>query len=119
MKTQNTENEKHTPGPWKQHATFIWSASAKANIAALSSLRTSHVVGYVPPEIGDEHLGEIYANGRLISAAPDLLDALEKLSAAWTRCEEDGDLDCAGGINTIDEVWDEARAAIAKARGQQ
>jgi hypothetical protein len=67
---------KHTPGPWViVGARLIWSPGAKANIAAVSELRSSQIVEYKAVEIGSGDFGEICANARLIAAAPQLLEA--------------------------------------------
>ena len=49
------------------------------------------------------------ANAALIAAAPDLLAALESLM----------DIESRGRIMPIGKEWDSARAAIAKATGEQ
>lgn len=102
---------KHTPGPWK-----------------LETVRTQsgicHKIGPFPPKAHHVHSlprhaclyadypssfdpadQELEANARLISAAPDMLEALENL-------ENDN-----GSIP--DHAWNMVQAAIAKARGEQ
>jgi hypothetical protein len=64
-------------------------------------------------------IGEAEANARLIAAAPEMRDALKALIAAWDKTGEHGDWDCAEGINNVDQWWDVARAAIAKATGDK
>jgi len=54
--------------------------------------------------LADEHGGSIYANARLISAAPDLLAALQELVLAPNKIRPD-------------KYWDDARLAISKATG--
>ena len=64
---------------------------------------------------------ELFANARLIAAAPDLLEALEALLDADVFADgeglinvEDGCLDTSFG----EDAAHKARAAIAKAKGQ-
>jgi hypothetical protein len=65
-----------------------------------------HVEGpRLPTGRGDYYL----ADARLIAAAPDLLEALQKLCAM----AEHNDVAC------WDAEWDSARAAIVKATGEQ
>ena len=81
---------KHTPGPWKtQWAEWIVVNETGALICALSDCE------------GNMPLSEVSANGRLISAAPELLAALETLrdycknqvafdtdeAALWSQCQ--------------------------------
>ncbi len=99
---------KHTPGPWhvgvggNLHANRVWTADMFP-ITNLCSLGPS------PADIDPE----AQANGRLIAAAPDLLDALKELHNAVSKrayapaCQDMGPLVLA------------ARAAIAKAEEQQ
>ncbi len=59
---------KHTPGPWKQeigHYHFILDDEG-------------HAVGTVSPRIGIGGLPVAKANARLIAAAPDMLDLLQR-----------------------------------------
>lgn len=102
---------KHTPGEWfiekelptehpgiesnvfgKFFSVVIWGDSEDTNDDGGIRGRT--------PE-------EAMANARLIAAAPDLLEALETL---LKQAEKQG----AVGI-----YWDEAKSAIAKAKGEQ
>lgn len=114
---------KHTPGPW---SVLKWSKrmSIEGNIHQVTN-RENYPAAFVPawdaPEDGQvDGTDEAIANARLIAAAPELLEALE-----WYRnnmCEgfcvdlktevyysESMDFHCAGC---------KARAAIAKAKGQ-
>ena len=95
-----TQTAKHTPGPWKQNGNTVWEDGTKdRGHIAVCRLR----VGTHVPEFQNE------ANARLIAAAPDLLAVLEKVLAAYEAAREPGH-------GTI--LIAEARAAIAKARGQ-
>ena len=71
----------HTPGPWEREGSLIWARCegefAAKVIAGASALHPSRgIVEYETPRISDS-LEEIYANARLIAAAPDLLAACE------------------------------------------
>jgi len=80
----------HTPGPWVIHPEALGEHSI------------------VTPD-GRGLIADIYgrspANARLIAAAPELLEALQDCVAVPNK-------------NRPDEVWQRARAAIAKATGQ-
>ena len=100
---------KHTPGPW----TFD---------NEIGLIRTD-----TPPygewDVAKVNIvrAEAKANARLIAAAPDLLEALE---SAWLWMENQADGQSKGGHATFDllmlrEQRDIARAAIAKATGEQ
>lgn len=87
---------KHTPGPWrfKPH-----------------SVDSNYMLIFCSPDQGEGdnlrgYCGE--ANARLIAAAPDLLEALQRLVM-------DGDVRDSAGKGAINE----ALAAIAKATGEQ
>lgn len=89
----------HTPGPWEQIN----------NIYGTSRLAIMHETGIIVAEITDWPDTAIAdANARLIAAAPDLLDALGRL----LHMAEEGSMP---GPNTLAQ----ARAAIAKAKGDQ
>ena len=98
-----------TPGPWKQNAYYVYaSGETGANICVMSAPRATTHVGYTRIEVGDKDADEAYANARLISAAPDMLAALEKL---WEWVWEDNRGDCLYPEELV-------RAAIRKARGE-
>ena len=96
---------KHTPGPWKQgDACFSDMRSIRSN-----GHRIAVADGGISTSDAEDH-----ANARLIAAAPDLLEALESLYHAANSIGED----------TCDPVafagaLEDARASIAKARGQE
>ena len=79
---------KHTPAPWHV-ANGVQVRSEKDQLARVWMMRA----------------GEGKANARLIAAAPELLEALE--SALTILIDSVGDFD-----------YDKARAAIAKAKGE-
>ncbi|HHM8637404.1 TPA: hypothetical protein ACRNRG_002200 [Pseudomonas aeruginosa] len=84
----------HTPGPWEIVRYTDGLIQIVGNIRAVSD-HEEHVTTVVEAVTrGDE------ANAKLIVAAPDLLDAL----VALVECEQ-----------TTPELWEAARAAIAKA----
>jgi hypothetical protein len=93
-----------TQGPWNE-VTHSWSDigvySDKKRIAMLSiadeaTEDTEHDLHY-----------EMFANAQLISAAPDLLEALESLFNAVDSCTE-----------LTPDVMRKAQSAIKKARGE-
>lgn len=99
---------KHTPGPWdvlnsKKEEWYgrpldYWTVTAKDRDLWICA----------SPEWDPEHDEESTANARLIAAAPELLEALQKIVAA-----ADGE-----GWSQLDATLANARAAIAKARGE-
>lgn len=97
----------HTPGPWTATESggllFVIDAGDYDHKAD-----TGFFVGTVTDGGKEEHA----ANARLIAAAPDLLEALESLvSSEWMVTHSWG--------GDRDAVMAKARAAIAKARGEQ
>lgn len=112
---------KHTPGPWRveEGTTLIWGDCNQDDTS-------SYGMGYPIAECrltpsgswakGPKTYGEAEANAHLISAAPDLLEALESLIIKYVRLVNSGD---AGFWNPEDdkEVI-AARAAIAKVEGR-
>ena len=102
----------YTPGPWEAKRTDPqeWAINAPNGDPALKH-GTWHglAVAYgcdESPSVGRE-VAE--ANARLIAAAPELLEALTEIVAA-----ADGD-----GWKQLDATFAAARAAIAKATGEQ
>lgn len=79
----------HTPGPWR---------IGDAGFTVFGPPKPSALPETIAPV-------KNRANARLIAAAPDLLAALEALAALPNK-------------HRPEEMWEAARAAIAKARGQ-
>jgi hypothetical protein len=97
---------KHTPGPWR---------IARQNPSPTTGewMIAGSVLGYLA-EVRDCGSGDVRANALLIAAAPDLLEALNRVMS-W--------IDNWSPEFTNDEEWpqdrDAARAAIAKATGEK
>ena len=89
---------KHTPGPW-----FAANPFGKFEVAVLNSEWTV----YADQEANEDAAGDAH----LIAAAPDMLDALDRVANLNPDAGEIGE----GMLKTI---VSEARAAIAKAKGE-
>lgn len=105
---------KHTPGPWFFEDSQFWSDYGW--VAAQPQPDGGDIVCNPPDLDADASLAHWMANARLISAAPELLDAL----IYWLPKElpfpnQTKDVVCQSHNNR----WHEARAAIAKATGEQ
>lgn len=109
--------DRHTPGPWEVVGVHVFTKlgainahGSKAhdrdgwNIATINPWACTNQDG----EDEDMPVSETMANARLISAAPELLEALTGLLDYVASIEGDGD-----HIHQAN-----ARAAIAKARGE-
>ncbi len=103
MKTQK-ETETHTPGPWEAaDSGYILEANNRGTvIACINSVKRG------PEDDKTKWGSEGEANGLLIAAAPDLLEAAKDMSDYH---EVGGDLaELKNGLRNL-------RAAIAKAEG--
>ena len=103
---------KHTPGPWSivKKAKNMSITGNVHVVADKERFPSAFVPAWDDPQKGEEDgTEEAFANARLLSAAPDLLEALKALYAA-TPDNEGGELGRACMI---------ARAAISKAEGQK
>ena len=96
-----TTQAKHTPGPWSVTETFCNNACNRLVV------KRKTWGGEVVADLGEAPDAN-RANARLIAAAPELLAALRVIA-------EDGKRN--GWIPSFH--WGEARAAIAKAEGEQ
>ena len=128
-------NAKHTPGPWTLHKfckdnvpfncksstdSQSWTAYTQAvgageqlvaELTAHFNLSHDYDCGY--PRIGS--VSELDANARLISAAPELLEALERILYAH---DSQGNGAAMGEANLCSFYATMARCAIAKAKGE-
>ncbi|MBH3364812.1 hypothetical protein [Pseudomonas sp. URMO17WK12:I11] len=111
----------HTPGPWfspddktikQDYRPIGLTESAGCMIASVMGGPTS---GPAFIEVAEE----VAANTRLIAAAPQLLEALERIA----REHDCGCVPCTGSCRskealeiTVEEIQEIARAALAKAR---
>lgn len=102
MKTMNASESKHTPGPWKHIKPESYDATPLP-VAARDGFR----VAWVNPYAATNGDGVDTCNARLIAAAPELLEALERMLKF-----ADGFTQCSAGQP---DAKQQARAAIAKA----
>lgn len=127
-----TENGKHTPGPWERHGRAIYTADKRPHWVTgrdrravyVAQIRARHdsEIGERVDDIKDNPVeeSEADANADLISAAPDMLEALRRLALVVE------DIGAHGPGATRDEIIErmhrddsgvlrQARAAIRKA----
>lgn len=111
-------SSKHTPGPWKWSGEYThpcgkpaWTLLGRHGLYGILTCDQ----GSAPQDLNDE------ANARLIAAAPDLLEALERIA----RPHDCGCVPCTGQCRSqialeiaVEEMQELARAAIAKATGE-
>ena len=113
-------SEKHTPGPWtsypcnlEKYSRVITAKGAMVQVA-YTGLEHSDQVAMTKEVYGDRMTygpgEETAANARLIAAAPDLLSALNGAIEHWP---------VPSSICKDRHAYEAARAAIAKATGEQ
>ena len=102
---------KPTPGPWRYDYMSAYGRDIYAGKKWIGQANGDHG----NPESSFPSNSECNANARLIAAAPDLLEALEDMTARFERC-------CRYNGNADEEMLAEstkdAHAAIAKAKGE-
>jgi len=92
---------KFTPGPWYIDKTTVYALNPQNFNRFCAQVQGAHTP-----------IAELEATARLIAAAPDLLGALEELSAAYSDALRDE-------FNITEcPLIDKARAAIARAKGE-
>jgi len=106
---------KHTKGPWQV-------LPPEEGVDYLRVRGTHFGLRYKIANVHDEQPsclpdGEAQANATLIAAAPELLEALEEAYETLTGILEDTDGE--DGERTANPLLVQARAAIAKARGEK
>lgn len=103
-------NAQHTPGPWEAKPEECDKPYIRVRGTVLGSrFKVANVLTPVYEGVHHREAEETRANARLIAEAPELLEALERLSA---QCER---LRLPGQAETDAEKT--ARAVIAKATG--
>lgn len=98
---------KHTPGPW---ATDEADHTEPYQDITIRAGRRSICRVWIDDAPVHDYNNEQRVNARLIAAAPELLEALKRLTTA---------IDHATELHRFSTLWDDARAAIAKATGDQ
>lgn len=114
---------KHTPGPWRFIRVFGRVEVDKRIVAYLAGdEQTSTGTGGDPGQTGisGEQVAETLANGQLIAAAPEMLEALTRICAeaeSWhsVHGHGEGSTQC----DSICQLIPEMQRAIRKARGPQ
>lgn len=108
----------HTPGPWTianyPHAVVVQTESHKKT--AYGASRYAAIGGFDRSD--PEQMAEALANARLIAAAPELLEACQAM-IEWDAREQDHAVDFNARMALCRIAFDKARAAIAKATGEQ
>lgn len=102
---------KHTPGPWAIRYDYVVQAQ---------SFDGGRLVPVAQPYGVNSDGTDLFANARLIAAAPDLLEALSKFVEF---AEQYGEVVFSGGgmpvIDAMNACTTKARAAITKATGEK
>jgi hypothetical protein len=97
---------KHTSGPW--------SVDGGEEVRGERFVRVTARGGYVVARTKRNGIDDAAeANARLIAAAPELLEALKRMSAVALDL-----IERSGGAETEEPEFQRARAAIAKAEGK-
>ncbi len=108
-----------TPGPWEAMANGPNLPLARIGVTVADydgGGFSSYCVALLPKTFNGETTS---ANARLIAAAPDLLAALQALDADWSAFEPKGPDGTDYLAESTKAIWRQARAAIAKATGEQ
>jgi hypothetical protein len=99
----------HTPGPWEVDEPHqVWAPSA-GEYVAITQVEDRETI---PRD-------QVEANARLIAAAPELLEAIKELLEVADPDSSDGYEMEWQWRETLERAQDRARAAIAKATGEQ
>lgn len=109
----------HTPGPW-----IVYDDSNDGKTNRIEIAARGKTVAHIYHSVPEEDL----PNANLIAAAPDLLEELKKMCRAYVNLLEGGrdrivqlggDCDPVDVMESASPNLREARAAIAKATGQE
>lgn len=95
-KKASQEKTAHTPGPWRPSMHYSGAEVYGGGVC-----------------VADVYGKDKRANAHLIAAAPELLEALQELRSAFGRAVQPADM-----REEWRPVWNKARSAIAKAKGE-
>ena len=95
----------HTPGPWRLNQGALLTVEADGHLGPIAELRSRLDYAGMNPIVAQTR----DANARLIAAAPELLEALQAIVKTCNVRIDDPRI----------QHFDKARAAIAKATGEQ
>lgn len=98
---------KHTQGPW-----HVVIEDGKPGVKSLDDFYITNTIDAAGYESDNDTM---FANARLIAAAPELLEALEGVFHACLLANEDESIP----FELDGDLLDAARAAIAKATGEK
>jgi type VI protein secretion system component VasF len=101
---------KHTRGPWiaSEYGDYgDYDGKCRVILGEGGDIRTAVVLGF--------DTEENQANARLIAAAPDLLEALQRINEACAQIPEGLE----GYLEHLSDAISDARKALAKATGEQ
>jgi hypothetical protein len=93
----------HTPGPWS-----LIEGPLSVTVVGVNNETIFHE--------SDKRIPCVLGDARLIAQSPRLLEALKALLLAADNLEIHAQ--CVDGLNNLEIASDEARAAIAKAKGE-
>lgn len=102
----------HTPGPWVADANRFNSDPHDDKAAGIIGGKEDWIIAEICGDV-PEHK----ANARLIAAAPELLEALERLHPQLLKFYDPSDAADTASMRRIGEALELTQAAIAKARG--
>jgi hypothetical protein len=112
--TPKTTTHAHTPSPWYVYDNYC--KDDKEQLLGISKTGYSDIAKvHTPHDISDRHMDEARANARLIAAAPDLLDMLDRMQFAFfctqfIMTDEES-------RKTVSEMVAEAKSIISRALG--
>jgi hypothetical protein len=106
-------SDKHTPGPWKaERCSDVLEIGAETPAGHLS---VAWIHGFNP----GEDVAAVWADARLLAAAPELLEALRLVVEAFARAVQANTEGLPGFDVEEHALVRTCRAAIAKAEGRE
>jgi len=109
---------KHTPGPWRFVGYMIHGSEEQEPIY---SSHIASIIGMIPRGPQNIPKAQAVANGRLIEAAPEMLDALQKFDRCMSLMNEAANHEALWHQLPPEllAAWYEARQVVKAAKGKQ